>query len=152
MPHCRSNRHLLCPGQSIHRVLAGQSHLETRVDQFRHGDANQAMADCEWVERRVVIRGHAKSLFIWLTLQELADRHSDGSVLRGSNLIAFPSSDIRLFLTAYDPLDLASGSIDVLGLQGGYPRARDSSRICRHRKDCQPLHSADRSKSPRSST
>lgn len=53
-------------------------------------------------------------------MQELADRHSDGSVLRGSNLIAFPSSDIRLFLTAYDPLDLASGSIDVLGLQGGY--------------------------------
>jgi len=35
-------------------------------------------------------------------------------------LIAFPSSDLRLFWTAYDPLDLASGSIDVLGLQIGY--------------------------------
>ena len=30
------------------------------------------------------------------------------------------SSDFRLFWTAYDPLDLASGSIDVLGFQTGY--------------------------------
>jgi hypothetical protein len=29
-------------------------------------------------------------------------------------------ADLRLFWTVYDPLDLASGSIDVLGLQGGY--------------------------------
>jgi hypothetical protein len=28
--------------------------------------------------------------------------------------------DLRLFWTAYDPLDLASGSIDVLGFQAGY--------------------------------
>ena len=35
-------------------------------------------------------------------------------------MIAFPSSDLRLFWTAYDPLDLAGGSIDVLGLQSGY--------------------------------
>jgi hypothetical protein len=28
--------------------------------------------------------------------------------------------DLRLFWSAYDPLDLASGSIDVLGLQNGY--------------------------------
>lgn len=35
-------------------------------------------------------------------------------------MIAFPSSDVRLFWTAYDPLDLASGSIDVLGLQSVY--------------------------------
>ena len=30
------------------------------------------------------------------------------------------SSNFRLFWTAYDPLDLASGSIDVLGFQTGY--------------------------------
>lgn len=30
------------------------------------------------------------------------------------------SSDFRLFLTSYDPLDLASGSVDILGFQLGY--------------------------------
>lgn len=33
-------------------------------------------------------------------------------------MLALP--DFRLFWTAYDPLDLAGGSIDVLGLQAGY--------------------------------
>ena len=35
-------------------------------------------------------------------------------------MLGFPTPDLRLFWTAYDPLDLASGSIDVLGLQSGY--------------------------------
>lgn len=35
-------------------------------------------------------------------------------------MIFFPSPDFRLFWTAYDPLDLASGSIDVLGFQTAY--------------------------------
>lgn len=35
-------------------------------------------------------------------------------------MITLESSDLRLFWTAYDPLDLASGSIDVLGFQRCY--------------------------------
>lgn len=35
-------------------------------------------------------------------------------------MLALSTPDLRLFWTAYDPLDLASGSIDVLGLQSGY--------------------------------
>lgn len=35
-------------------------------------------------------------------------------------MLILSSPDLQLFWTAYDPLDLASGSIDVLGLQSGY--------------------------------
>jgi hypothetical protein len=35
-------------------------------------------------------------------------------------MLTFTTPDLRLFWTAYDPLDLASGSIDVLGFQAGY--------------------------------
>ena len=35
-------------------------------------------------------------------------------------MITRASSDLRMFWTAYDPLDLASGSIDVLWFQRGY--------------------------------
>ncbi len=35
-------------------------------------------------------------------------------------MINLTTPNFRLFWTAYDPLDLASGSIDVLGFQGGY--------------------------------
>src|SRR5262245_15457721 len=35
-------------------------------------------------------------------------------------MLAHATPDLRLFWTAYDPLDLASGSIDVLGFQAGY--------------------------------
>lgn len=35
-------------------------------------------------------------------------------------MITLGPSDFRLFLTSYDPLDLASGSVDVLGFQLGY--------------------------------
>lgn len=40
-------------------------------------------------------------------------------------MINAPLADFRLFWTAYDPLDLASGSIDVLGLQGAYMALAD---------------------------
>ena len=35
-------------------------------------------------------------------------------------MITLSTADLRLFWTAYDPLDLASASIDVLGFQAGY--------------------------------
>jgi hypothetical protein len=35
-------------------------------------------------------------------------------------MLTIGTTDLRLFWTAYDPLDLASGSIDVLGLQSAY--------------------------------
>jgi hypothetical protein len=35
-------------------------------------------------------------------------------------MLTVTTPDLRLFWTAYDPLDLASGSIDVLGFQAGY--------------------------------
>ncbi len=35
-------------------------------------------------------------------------------------MLTLTTPDLRLFWAAYDPLDLASGSIDVLGLQSGY--------------------------------
>ena len=35
-------------------------------------------------------------------------------------MLTLTTPDLRLFWTAYDPLDLASGSIDVLGFQAGY--------------------------------
>lgn len=35
-------------------------------------------------------------------------------------MLTLASPDLRLFWTAYDPLDLASGCIDVLGFQAGY--------------------------------
>jgi hypothetical protein len=35
-------------------------------------------------------------------------------------MLTLATPDLRLFWTAYDPLDLASGSIDVLGFQAGY--------------------------------
>lgn len=35
-------------------------------------------------------------------------------------MLTHASTDLKFFWTAYDPLDLASGSIDVLGFQAGY--------------------------------
>ena len=35
-------------------------------------------------------------------------------------MLTLATPDLRLFWTVYDPLDLASGSIDVLGFQAGY--------------------------------
>lgn len=35
-------------------------------------------------------------------------------------MLTLSTADLRLFWTAYDPLDLASASIDVLGFQAGY--------------------------------
>ena len=35
-------------------------------------------------------------------------------------VLTLTTPDLRFFWTAYDPLDLASSSIDVLGIQAGY--------------------------------